>query len=77
MAREDEIRLIAFQIWQAEDCCDGHDLDHWLRAEVIWMEQQKQEAEPSARAPEPASQRRRRSTAAGKKTPPARQTATK
>ena len=46
MAREDEIRVIAYGIWQEEGCCDGRDVDHWLRAEVIW-EQQAPKEEPS------------------------------
>ncbi len=43
MGREDEVRLIAYNIWEEEGCVDGHDCDHWLRAELIW-EQQKQKA---------------------------------
>ena len=38
MGREDEIKDIAFAIWQEEGCCDGRDVDHWLRAEAIWEE---------------------------------------
>lgn len=41
MGRDDEIRAIAHAIWEAEGCCQGYDFDHWLRAEVIWEEQQK------------------------------------
>ncbi len=36
--REDEIRSIAYQIWQEEGCPDGRDVDHWLMAETIWKE---------------------------------------
>ncbi len=36
MAREDEIRLIAYNIWQEEGCVDGRDCEQWLRAEIIW-----------------------------------------
>ena len=46
MGREDEIRIIAYRIWEEEGCCDGHDCEHWLKAEVIWEEQQKNEATP-------------------------------
>lgn len=31
--RTDAIRECAYGIWQAEGCQDGHELDHWLRAE--------------------------------------------
>ena len=43
MGREDEIRTIAYRIWEEEGCCDGHDFDHWLKAEVIWEDEQKNE----------------------------------
>jgi hypothetical protein len=42
MGREDEIKLIAYKIWEEEGCVDGRDCDHWFRAEVIWEQQQKQ-----------------------------------
>ncbi len=42
MAKEDEIKLIAYNILLEEGCCDGHDLDHWVRAEIIWEEKGKQ-----------------------------------
>ena len=44
MGREDEIRLIAYRIWEEEGYCDGHDCEHWLKAEVIWEEKQKNKA---------------------------------
>ena len=43
MGREEEIRLIAYSIWEQEGCCNGHDMEHWLRAEVLWEEKQKRE----------------------------------
>ncbi len=69
MAREDEIRLIAYHIWEEEGCPDGKDCDHWYMAESVWEEQQKPAAtkkEPvtAARAPNPA-----RATQASKKSP--------
>jgi hypothetical protein len=39
MGREDEIKLIAYQIWEEESCPDGKDCEHWIRAETIWEEQ--------------------------------------
>jgi len=41
MGREDEIKLIAYSIWEEEGCCHGRDVEHWLKAEVIWEEKQK------------------------------------
>jgi len=34
-ATEDEIRIIAYGLWQDEGCCDGRDVEHWVRAEAI------------------------------------------
>jgi len=36
MGKEDEIRLIAYHIWEEEGCQDGHDCEHWFRAEALW-----------------------------------------
>ena len=44
MGKEDEIKLIAYSIWEQEGCRHGHDCEHWIRAEVIWEEKQKQSA---------------------------------
>jgi hypothetical protein len=41
MARDDEIKVIAYHIWQEEDCCHGHAAEDWLKAETIWEEKQK------------------------------------
>jgi hypothetical protein len=41
MAKEDEIRLIAYTIWEEEGCPHGKDCEHWQRAEVIWEQKQK------------------------------------
>jgi hypothetical protein len=46
MGREEEIRLIAYSIWEEEGCCHGHDMEHWLRAEVIWEETPKPKRVP-------------------------------
>jgi hypothetical protein len=42
MGREEEIKLIAYNIWEQEGCADGRDYEDWFRAEVIWERQQKQ-----------------------------------
>jgi hypothetical protein len=49
MGREDEIKEIAYCLWEQEGCCNGRDLEHWFRAEVIWVEKQK----PAAKADKP------------------------
>ena len=42
MVRENEIKLIAYKIWEEEGCFDGHDCEHWFRAEDIWGQKQKE-----------------------------------
>ncbi len=34
MDREEEIRLIAYGIWEEEGYRHGHDAEHWLKAEA-------------------------------------------
>jgi hypothetical protein len=46
MGREDEVRLIAYRIWEEEGCCQGRDIEHWIKAETLW-EQTKQPEEKS------------------------------
>jgi hypothetical protein len=41
MEREDEIKLIAYNIWEEEGCLDGHHYEHWSRAEAIWEQARK------------------------------------
>jgi hypothetical protein len=39
MNREQEIRIIAYHIWEEEGCgCPGRDLENWMKAEIIWQE---------------------------------------
>jgi hypothetical protein len=56
MEREDEIKQLAYCLWEQEGCCHGRDIEYWLRAEVAWEEKQKapakvQAAEKSAEKP--------------------------
>ena len=53
MARENEVRLIAYIIWEEEGCLEGRDCEHWLRAEAIWEERQKQKATTGRSETEP------------------------
>jgi len=57
MVREDEVRCIAYNIWQAEGCPGGCDYEHWFKAESIWDEQQQsiagQNKSPSKRTAKP------------------------
>jgi hypothetical protein len=40
LSREDEIRIIAFHIWEGENRPNGRDVEHWLKAEKIWEAKQ-------------------------------------
>jgi len=40
MNHDEEVRLIAYRIWEEEGRPDGRDLEHWLKAEAIWQERQ-------------------------------------
>ncbi len=78
MGREDEIKVIAYSIWEGEGCPNGRDCEHWYRAEIIWEDQQQRNvgaaaAKPSARrsakkepATAPAPRRAARKPAASK-----------
>jgi hypothetical protein len=41
MGKENEIRLIAYGIWEEEGCENGHDCEHWIRAKAIWEKKQE------------------------------------
>ncbi len=39
MEREEEIRLIAYKIWEEDGCPHGCDVEHRQKAETLWEEQ--------------------------------------
>lgn len=41
MDREEEIRLIAYYIWEKDGGVHGRDIEHWLKAEAVWETRQK------------------------------------
>lgn len=41
MGREEEVKIIAYRIWEEESYCHGRDVEHWFQAEVLWEELQK------------------------------------
>ncbi len=47
MYHDEEIRLIAYRIWEEQGRPDGRDLEHWLKAEAISQEKPGQQALPS------------------------------
>ena len=46
MATDEQIKNLAYTIWQQEDCPNGKDVEHYFRAKKILEEQE------SARIPE-------------------------
>jgi len=42
MHHEDEVREIAYKIWEDEGHPQGRDQEHWLKAEAVWQERQDQ-----------------------------------
>ncbi len=66
MAKEDEIRLIAYNIWQEEGCLNGRDCEHWYQAEAIWEQNQKS-ASSSRTAPKQIASQSVKASGAKKK----------
>jgi len=44
--RDQEIRELAYKIWQEEGGSHGYDVQHWLRAKMIWEEINHLQSEP-------------------------------
>ena len=44
--RDEEIRQVAYKLWQEEGCPDGYEVQHWLRAKMIWEEINHPQSEP-------------------------------
>ena len=36
--QDEEVRQLAYRIWQEAGCPNGSDLQHWLKAQEIWLE---------------------------------------
>ena len=58
MGREDEIRLIAYSLWEEESCLDGRDCEHWFKAEAIWGKQNKKAAKIAKTASKQSSKQK-------------------
>ena len=59
MDREEEIRQIAYQIWEYEGCPDGRDVECWLKAEAIFGEREDRDSASSRLANQKEQPRRR------------------
>ena len=51
MNREDEVRRLAHQIWEAEGGPEGRHEEHWVQAEAMWEERNASSSADPAPAP--------------------------
>jgi DUF2934 family protein len=61
--RNEEIRQLAYRIWQEEGCPEGCDVEHWLRAQMIWEEMNRpQSKRKQSKAPKGRKTRQTQTT---------------
>ena len=58
--RDEEIREVAYRIWQEEGCPHGHEVQHWLKAQMIWEETNRLQSKP--KQPKPLKGRKTKQT---------------
>jgi len=46
MNRDEEIRQVAYKLWQEEGYPHGYEVQHWLKAETIWLAEHRTHSEP-------------------------------
>jgi hypothetical protein len=49
--RDEQIRKLAYRIWQEEGRPYGHEVQHWLKAEAMWMEEHRPKSIPKQGKP--------------------------
>jgi len=54
--RDEDIRQLAYRLWQEAGCPEGNDVQHWLKAEAIWL---NDHPEPSGAKPAKAAKARK------------------
>ena len=64
ITRDEEIRQIAYRLWQEAGCPNGYDVQHWLEAETIVLRKNRTQAKSKEPKPRKRSNTRR-SVAAG------------
>jgi hypothetical protein len=47
--RDEQIRKLAYRIWQEEGYPQGYEVQHWLKAEAIWLEEHRAKTTPKQR----------------------------
>jgi hypothetical protein len=48
--REQEIRQLAYKLWQDAGCPHGQDVTYWLTAESLWLDERRRQVSPPAKA---------------------------
>jgi hypothetical protein len=61
--REQEVRELAYGIWQQQGCLHGYDVQHWVSAEAIWLEKHRPKRKPKKSNPVKKGKSRKISTA--------------
>jgi DUF2934 family protein len=59
---QEQIRKLAYRIWQAEGYPHGYEVQHWLKAEAIWQEKHRPKIKP--KQPKTLKRTKSRKTAA-------------
>jgi hypothetical protein len=49
--RDEQIRELAYRIWQEEGYPYGEEVQHWLKAEAIWQEKNRPISKPKTSKP--------------------------
>ncbi len=42
---DEEIRQLAYRLWQEAGCPEGNEVQHWLKAETIWLDEKRAPSE--------------------------------
>jgi Protein of unknown function (DUF2934) len=63
--REEQIRKLAYRIWQEEGHPHGYEVQHWLKAEAIWLEEHgakttPKQAKATPKQPKPLKRAKRK-----------------
>jgi hypothetical protein len=59
--RDEQIRKLAYRIWQEEGYPEGYEVQHWLKAEAIWLEENRAKTSPQTTPKQRKAPRRTRS----------------
>jgi hypothetical protein len=62
---QEQIRELAYGIWQAEGYLHGYDVQHWLKAEAMWQEEHRPKVKP--KQPRPRKRTKSKKTSAAER----------